>query len=72
MATAEIVSGLLFFVNSPSGLLSAHIEGEWIVFAGGIFGEHRISRSVSTPERVAAHWRGYVSTGFAVSLDRGV
>lgn len=42
--------------------LYATIEGGFIVFKGGLYGEHSIAANstISTAERVEAHWRGYV------------
>lgn len=41
--------------------LYAQLEGDRIVFTGG-FGTHSIAAeaAISSPERVEAHWRGYV------------
>lgn len=42
--------------------LLARLEGDRIVFTGGAFGDHSIAAeaSISSAERVEAHWRGYV------------
>lgn len=39
----------------------AHGEGHRIHFVGGAKGEHSIDVEVSSPERVMAHWEGYLS-----------
>ncbi len=43
------------------GALHAEIEGDRIVFLGGTTGSHSLAIDVSSPARVRAHWKGYVS-----------
>jgi predicted N-acyltransferase len=50
----------------PWAFLSAHVEGEWIVFHGGAHGEHRIARATSSAARIAAHWQGYVAANLRI------
>lgn len=57
------------FSNSKEALalgLSSRVEGEGrdgqIVFAGGSSGEHSIFLSVSSQERIHAHWNGYLKS----------
>ncbi len=42
--------------------LYATIEGGFIVFKGGLYGDHSIATNstISPAERVESHWRGYV------------
>ena len=39
--------------------LCAVVRGDRIVFVGGKAGEHSLALSVSSPERIRAHWAGY-------------
>lgn len=43
-------------------LLVANVDedGEQIIFSGGRWGAHALWLSVSSRERVIAHWQGYV------------
>jgi hypothetical protein len=43
------------------GNLYAAVEGDRIEFLGGAFGSHGLWLSVSSEERVLAHWDGYCS-----------
>lgn len=40
--------------------LCAVLEGDWVVFKGGRFGEHSLDAKLSSADRLIAHWRGYV------------
>lgn len=63
-------------IGSVPGL-RAGIVGERIVFEGGRFGPHSLDVFVSSPERVRAHWAGYIPqparirVGSKVTFDRG-
>ena len=49
-----------FFRKGPDQMIiRARIEGERVVFSGGLKGTHSIDASVSPIERVAAHFEGY-------------
>jgi hypothetical protein len=50
--------------------LHAIVVGDRISFEGGRHGPHSLDISTSTPERVKAHWAGYVS-GSAAALKVG-
>lgn len=43
-------------------LLTSTIEGDRFVFLGGRFGAHSLDIGSTSPERLVAHWRGYVQS----------
>jgi hypothetical protein len=45
--------------NGGAFVLRADVEGDRIVFSGGLQGTHSLAVDVSTRERVLAHWEGY-------------
>ena len=62
LAIGDKVMFTVFIYRSKTVRLYATVEGDSIVFKGGLFGEHSIAASaaITSAERVEAHWRGYV------------
>lgn len=40
--------------------LTSAIEGDRFLFQGGSYGSHSLDIGSTSPERLIAHWRGYV------------
>lgn len=50
----------LMQVGKKTIRMTATLEGDRIVFAGGSYGTHSLDARLSSADRVVAHWRGYV------------
>lgn len=60
IAAAQLLASTLS--HSANGReLRAIIEGDRIAFIGGRSGSHSLDIGCSSPERIAAHWNGYIA-----------
>lgn len=65
-ANAAAIMALLI----TAGPLRAEIRGEWVVFTGGLHGDHSLDLLVTDADRAWAHWHGYcANSGVAVSVE---
>lgn len=48
----------------------SEVEAHRVVFTGGSHGEHSIDLSVSSRERILAHWRGYCEANGVLPVPR--
>ncbi|HSX23023.1 MAG TPA: hypothetical protein VLE97_09640 [Gaiellaceae bacterium] len=54
-------------------LLAARQVGDYFVFSGGFWGDHSLSArfTITTAQRLVAHWRGYCDNNARQYLDNG-
>lgn len=56
-------------LSSSNPTLTATYTDEQVVFSGGSGGKHSLWLSVSSPERIKAHWDGYCENNDAKAVD---
>lgn len=63
------MSNALPTLRSSNPNLTATYTDEQVIFSGGSAGDHNLWLSVSSPERIKAHWNGYCSNNDAEVVD---